>query len=172
MSALAPPAPTTLPRHVVVMGVAGCGKSTLAAALAQHLDLPLRDADTFHSEYSRAKMRAGQALTDADRAPWLAALAASLQESPQVLACSALKRSYRAQLRVAAPALCFVHLALSPEAALARVRARPGHFFPEVLVRSQFETLEPPEGEPGVWTLDALMSTAEQLEQLRAAWSA
>jgi gluconokinase len=152
------------------MGVAGCGKSTLAEALARRLGLPAHDADALHSEASRAKMRAGHALTDADRAPWLAALAISLREAPQVLACSALKRSYREQLRAAAPDLRFVHLALSPEAALQRVRARDGHYFPEALVRSQFETLEPPDGEPRVWTLDALRPTADQIEQLGAAW--
>lgn len=142
---------------IVVMGVAGCGKSSLGAALARALGLPLVEGDDFHPEANQQKMRAGVPLTDADRAGWLDALAAQLAAAPAgaVLTCSALKRAYRERLRAAAPGLRFVHLALDREEALRRVAQRPGHFFPPSLVDSQLATLEPPAGEPGVIELDA-----------------
>ncbi len=142
---------------VVVMGVAGCGKSSLGAALAQDLGLSLLEGDDRHSAVSREKMRQGIALTDGDRAGWLDELAGELRAHPQglVLTCSALRRAYRDRLRSAAPGLRFIYLEISREAALARVAARPAHFFSASLVDSQFATLEPPSGEPGVLQLDA-----------------
>ena len=158
---------------IVVMGVAGCGKSSLGAALAKALGLPLVEGDDFHPEANQQKMRAGVPLTDADRAGWLDALAAQLTAAPggAVLTCSALKRAYRERLRAAAPGLRFVHLALCREEALRRVAQRPGHFFPPSLVDSQLATLEPPAGEPGVIEIDATTPpdalAAQALRQLR-----
>jgi gluconokinase len=139
------------------MGVAGCGKSSLGAALAQSWGWPLLEGDDHHSEANRAKMRAGTPLTDADRAGWLAKLGALLQSHhPCVLTCSALRRSYREQLRQALPGLAFVYLEIDEPHAQARVSARGGeHFFPASLVAAQFATLEPPTGEPGVLRVDA-----------------
>lgn len=147
---------------VVVMGVAGCGKSTVAHALAEALGWPLLEGDDFHSAASRAKMSQGVPLTDADRAGWLHTLAARLAEAraqsqPLVLTCSALKRAYRERLRAADPALRFAFLHISPADAQARVQARTAtHFFSPTLVDNQFATLESPEGEPGVLRLDAM----------------
>lgn len=153
---------------VVFMGVAGCGKSSLAAAVAQALGLPLVEGDDFHSPANRHKMGQGTALTDADREGWLAVLGAQLQGAPEgiALTCSALKRSYRDQLRLASPGLRFVFLELSREAAQTRVAARPGHFFGPALVNSQFETLEPPTGEPGVLRVDACAPLADLCGQV------
>ncbi|HSV84789.1 MAG TPA: gluconokinase [Ramlibacter sp.] len=143
--------------RIVIMGVAGCGKSSLAAELATGLGLPLLEGDDFHSPASRDKMARGIALTDADRAAWLQTLAGLLQSHPDgvVLSCSALKRAYRDQLRLAAPGLRFVFLAIEREAALRRVASRGAHFFSASLVDSQFATLEDPTGEPGVLRLAA-----------------
>lgn len=142
---------------VVIMGVAGCGKSSLGAALAQSLNLNLLEGDDRHSAASREKMRQGIALTDADRAGWLDELASELRARPAglVLTCSALRRTYRERLRQAAPGLRFIYLEISRDEALARVAARSSHFFSASLVDSQFATLEPPLGEPGVLRLDA-----------------
>ena len=143
------------------MGVAGCGKSSLAEALSHQLGWPMIEGDAFHSAASRARMQAGTALTDDDRAAWLAALGRELARHPAgaVLACSALKRSYRDILRGAAPGLRFLFLDITPGDAQQRVTARAGdHFFHPGLVHSQFEALEPPQGEPDVLRLDATRS--------------
>ena len=158
---------------IVVMGVAGCGKSSLGAALARALGLPLVEGDDFHPEANQQKMRAGVPLTDADRAGWLDALAQRLAAAPDgvVLSCSALKRAYRDRLRAAAPGLRFVHLVLDRDEALRRVASRPAHLFPPSLVASQFATLESPAGEPGVVEVAATLPpeelTATVLRQLR-----
>jgi gluconokinase len=146
-------------RHVVVMGVAGCGKSAVAARLAQRLRLPLVEGDSFHPQRNIDKMRQGLPLDDADRADWLRRLGDELaaHAGGAVLTCSALKRAYRDVLRASVPALCFVHLALSREASLARVSSRPDHFYPPSLVDSQFAALEDPAGEPGVVVIDATL---------------
>lgn len=141
---------------LVFMGVAGCGKSTLGAAVAQRLGRAWLEGDDFHSEDNRRKMAQGQALTDADRASWLAELAARLQQQPgSLLACSALKRGYRDQLRQASPGLRFAFLDIGPAEASRRVSSRGSHFFSARLIDSQFATLELPTGEPGVLHLDA-----------------
>ena len=152
------------------MGVAGCGKSSLGAELARAEGLPLIEGDDFHSDASRAKMAAGIALTDEDRAGWLATLGRQLQAHPQglVLTCSALKRAYRQQLRAAAPQLRFVFMDIPLEAAQARVSARGAHFFNASLVASQFATLERPTGEPGVLAVDALQPLAALRDQASA----
>lgn len=143
---------------LVVMGVAGCGKSSLGVALAQSLGVPLIEGDDFHSQANRGKMRQGIALTDEDRAGWLDTLADQLHRHPSgvVLTCSALKRQYRDRLRAARADLGFVFLEVSPTLAAQRVAERgDSHFFSSSLVTSQFATLEPPVGERGVLALDA-----------------
>lgn len=166
-----PTAAASAPLHVVVMGVAGCGKSVAGQQLAQRLGLALIEGDDFHPEGNIRKMRAGVPLTDADRADWLRALAAQLRAHPQgaVLTCSALKRAYRDTLRAAVPRLRFVHLALSPHQAIERVAGRTDHFYPPSLVASQFEALEDPAGEPGVHVVDATQHV-ERLAEDAEAW--
>ncbi len=152
---------------LVIMGVAGCGKSSLGAAVAQATGLKLVEGDDFHSPANRAKMSQGVALTDADREGWLTTLSEQLRSNPGglVLTCSALKRAYRERLRQAAPGLRFVFLDINREQAQARVAARaPLHFFSSSLVDSQFATLEDPSGEAGVLRVDAL----RPLPQLQA----
>jgi gluconokinase len=143
---------------LVVMGVAGCGKSSLGQAIARAEGLPLIEGDDFHSAANKARMSAGTPLTDADREGWLATLGEQLAAHPQgaVLTCSALKRAYRERLRAASPGLRFVFLEIDREAAAQRVAARAAtHFFSAGLVASQFQALEPPAGEALVLTVDA-----------------
>lgn len=147
------------------MGVAGCGKSHVGRALASAQGWRLIEGDDFHSVQNRRKMSQGIALTDTDRAGWLAELGALLKQAraPVVLTCSALKRQYREQLRVASPGLVFVFLQISREEALTRVAARSStHFFPAGLVDNQFAVLEPPVSEPQTLTLDATLVSDEQ----------
>jgi len=157
---------------VVIMGVAGCGKSSLGAALAHEGGWPLIEGDDFHAPASRDKMNRGIALTDADRDGWLTTLGEALKERPggAVLTCSALKRAYRDRLRAASPGLRFVFLDIARADALARVAARAAsHFFSASLVDSQFATLESPVGEPGVLRLDAL-APLDVLKTQALAW--
>ena len=138
---------------IVVMGVSGSGKSTVGAALAQRLRVPFADADDFHPPANIAKMSAGEPLNDDDRHPWLEAIGEWLAERCTrggVMSCSALKRSYRDQLREHCPQTEFLHLSGTPEVISERQASRPGHFMPASLLRSQFDTLEPLEaGEMG-----------------------
>jgi gluconokinase len=129
--------------RVVVMGVTGCGKSTVGAALAARLDVPFADADEFHSPANVAKMSAGVPLDDTDRWPWLRATGEWLAGRDGVVSCSALKRAYRDALREQAPDAFFVHLHGDRETVRRRVAGRPGHFMPASLVDSQFAALEP-----------------------------
>ena len=157
---------------LVIMGVAGCGKSSLGAAVARSTGVQLVEGDDFHSAASRAKMSQGIALTDADRDGWLAALGDQLRAHRQglVLTCSALKHTYRERLRQAAPGLRFVFLDIGRDQAQARVAARAAqHFFSTTLVDSQFATLENPAGEPGVLRVDAL-KPIDQLQAEVTAW--
>src|SRR6187402_119125 len=130
---------------IVVMGVSGSGKSTVGAALAQRLRVPFADADDFHPEANIAKMTAGHALDDDDRRPWLDSIGEWLAAHAEggVMSCSALKRTYRDQLREHCPDVDFLHLAGTPEVIGRRQASRPGHFMPASLLASQFETLEP-----------------------------
>jgi gluconokinase len=126
------------------MGVAGCGKSSVGAALAPILGATYLDGDDLHPAANIAKMRSGAALTDADRWPWLAAVGAALQTPGQIVGCSALKRAYRARIMDhAGGPVCFVHLMGSKQIIAARMAARSGHFMPASLLDSQFATLEP-----------------------------
>ena len=156
---------------LVIMGVAGCGKSSFAAALSDALGWQLIEGDEFHPPENVDKMRAGVPLTDDDRAGWLEALANELTRcgTAAVLTCSALKKSYRDRLRQSVPALRFVHLDLTREQSIARVTQRPGHYFQPALVDSQFAALEKPVNEAGVLTVDATQSI-ETIQAQVCAW--
>lgn len=137
---------------VVVMGVSGSGKTTIGTALAARLGVPYAEADEFHPEENIAKMTSGIPLTDADRLPWLRAIAAWIGEHAEtggVVTCSALKRSYRDLLRAGGPAW-FLHLHAPQEVIAGRLAGRTGHFMPPSLLASQFADLHPLEpDEPG-----------------------
>lgn len=126
------------------MGVAGCGKSSVGVALGRALALPYRDGDDLHPATNIAKMARGEALTDADRWPWLVLVGQALR-LPGIVGCSALRRVYRELIdREAGGGVVFVHLAGSRAVIGARMRARTGHFMPSALLDSQFATLEVP----------------------------
>ncbi len=134
---------------VVVMGVSGAGKTTVGAALANRLGAEFLEGDRFHPPANIEKMSRGAALDDTDRAPWLDRLGTELARRVHegrdvVLACSALKRSYRDRLRGFCPALCFVHLRGDPQLIRARLAGRRGHFMPAGLLESQLAALEEP----------------------------
>ncbi|MBD7919280.1 gluconokinase [Cellulomonas sp. Sa3CUA2] len=158
------------------MGVAGCGKSTVGSLLARLLGVPFVDADGLHPPANVARMSAGVPLTDADRAPWLASVAAEVAAAPTgaVVACSALRRRYRDALRAGAPGTVFVHLTGTREVLAARIGARIDHFMPPALLDSQLATLEPlDDDEPGwvlniTWPAEELAATAAE-RLLRAA---
>ncbi len=141
-----------LPSVVLVMGVTGAGKTTIASLLARRLNWPFEDGDDFHSSANIAKMRAGHALDDADRAPWLAAIAARIDEvrargEHAVIACSALRRSYRDVLIGDRRDVRLVHLEGTAATLRARLEGREGHFMPASLLDTQCATLEPPEAD-------------------------
>jgi gluconokinase len=144
------------PRFVVVMGVSGSGKSTVAQRLADHLHWELLEGDDLHPRANVEAMAAGRPLTDADRRPWLEAIGRWVDESAStgvsaVLTCSALRRSYRDVLREGRPNLCFCHLTLDPGLVERRMEDRTGHFMPASLLPSQLATLEPlAPDEPGI----------------------
>ncbi len=128
------------------MGISGSGKSTVGAAVARHLGVPYADGDDFHTAANVAKMSVGRPLTDADRLPWLRAVADWLAEhevTGGVVSCSALRRRYRDILRSGAPDVVFVHLDGDPALARQRSAHRHSHFMPAGLVASQEATLEP-----------------------------
>ena len=155
---------------IIIMGVSGCGKTTLAESLARKLGYVMIEGDSWHPPENVEKMRQGIALQDADRAGWLDALAGQLQLHPDgsVLTCSALKKIYRDRLRQAeAPATRFVHLVLTPDQAKRRVSTRQGHYFNPALVDSQFDTLEVPlADETDTRGFDAMLSISELTEQI------
>ena len=163
--------PVSPPPVVIIMGVSGAGKTTVATALAQHSGAALIEGDDCHDAASRARMSAGIPLDGADRWPWLdrivAAIAAARHESPVIATCSALRCSYRDHLRqrVIAP-LRFVFL--DPDRALlaARVAQRASHFMPPALLASQIATLEPPVDEGDVLWLRG----SEPLDAILADW--
>lgn len=149
------------------MGVSGAGKSTVAAILAGVLGVDLADADDLHPPENVEAMSAGRALADADRGPWLHAVASWLAAHPEggVVACSALRRRYRDILRAGAPRTVVLHLDGDPAVVESRLAARQGHFMPVSLLGSQLATLEPLE--EGV-VMD-LASPAEEIARRFAA---
>jgi gluconokinase len=135
---------------IVLMGVAGSGKSTIGAALARQLGWPFRDADEFHPGANIAKMRRGIPLTDDDRRPWLEAIRASIAQylsarENVIFACSALKQIYRELIEVDAEKVRFVYLKGPPALIAERLAQRRGHFFDPKLMQSQFDELEEPQ---------------------------
>ena len=139
-----------LPRRVVVMGVSGCGKSTVGAAAAAHMGWRFVEGDSLHPPENVAKMAAGQALDDEDRAGWLGTLAAELAQARSagqglVVSCSALKRAYRDRLRGGDPDTLFVYLAGEQSLIASRMAARQHEYMPASLLQSQFATLQPPD---------------------------
>jgi len=146
---------TGAPTTIVVMGVSGSGKSTVAAGLVDRLGWEFAEGDDFHPPANVAKMRNGVPLDDDDRWPWLRTLAAWIGEHEQagksaVVTCSALKRSYRDLLRDGHPSVWFAHVTADAEQIRDRVQRRTGHYMPPSLLDSQLATLEPlQDDEPG-----------------------
>lgn len=143
------PAPSSKPRIILIMGVAGSGKTTIARLLATELGWACFEADDFHSAASRDKMNRGIPLDDADRAPWLAALRVRIdgclaEGRSAVVACSALKEKYRQTLLGGTAAVALVHLAGDLTTIQARVNQREGHYMKAGMVQSQFDALEVP----------------------------
>ncbi|HRO11831.1 gluconokinase [Amaricoccus sp.] len=157
------------PQHVIVMGVSGCGKSTVGAILSTRLGWPFEEGDRHHLPASIAKMSAGIPLEDSDRWPWLETLAGVLRSHEaegrsSLLACSALKRAYRDLLRTGAPRVRFLHLHGAREVLQARLDTRKGHFFPPDLLASQYATLEPLEPDEDGIVVDVALPPEAQVE--------
>lgn len=144
-------------RRIVLMGVAGCGKSAVGSALAARLGATYLDGDDLHPQANIDKMSRGEALTDEDRWPWLTLVGQKLAapDGILILGCSALKRRYRDHIRKEAGApVLFVHLAGSRKLIATRMAARAGHFMPASLIDSQFAALEPPGPDENAVTVD------------------
>lgn len=157
--------------RIVVMGVSGCGKSTVGQLLASQFAAQFVDGDDLHPQANKAKMAAGNPLTDADRWPWLDKVGQTLALGNTVLACSALKRAYRERILATAPETVFVHLSGSKALLASRMASRENHFMPLSLLDSQLATLEPLQAdEPGV-TIDIDRPVGEVVE-LASAWLA
>jgi gluconokinase len=143
-------------RQVIVMGVSGVGKSTVAKGLSTLTGWTYAEGDAFHSEANVAKMASGHPLTDDDRWPWLRAIGAWMDgriaaHEPSVVTCSALRRAYRDVLREGRPQVFFLHLVAGEGLVADRMGHRSDHYMPTSLLRSQYDTLEPLEpDEPGV----------------------
>jgi len=140
---------TAQPRILLLMGVAGSGKTTIGRQLASELNWPYFEADDFHPAANKEKMGSGLPLNDDDRAPWLAAIRGRIddcirQGQSAVFTCSALKEKYRSTLMDRAPAVTLVYLAGEPATIEARVRHRASHYMKAEMVQSQFAALEPP----------------------------
>ena len=159
---------------IVVMGVAGAGKTTVGELLAKALDLPFLEGDHFHAPASVEKMRRGEALEDTDRWPWLDRIAAELARLERegrgaVVACSALKRAHRDRLRSGSPGIRFVFVAGSEALIRKRLERRRGHFMPPTLLASQFAALEPPSPDENAVIADAGPPPAEIVAGIVAA---
>jgi gluconokinase len=156
---------------IVVMGVSGCGKSTVAARLAERLGWDLAEADTFHSAANVEKMRSGIPLTDEDRGPWLDAIAAWIGEARAqgrncIVACSALKRRYRERLAGGNADVRFVYLSGPYDVVAARLAGRSGHYMPLSLLQSQFDALEPPGPEENPIVLSIALPVEEIVDEV------
>jgi carbohydrate kinase (thermoresistant glucokinase family) len=158
-------------RRIVVMGVSGCGKTTVGRLLAQALALPYVEGDELHPPENVARMAAGIALTDVDRQGWLQAVAQRLADTQArqrgvVVTCSALKRRYREQLRAAAPDLQLVYLSGPPALLAERLAHRQGHYMPPSLLQSQLVTLEPPQADEPALCADVSQPPAAIVAEL------
>lgn len=155
--------------RIVIMGVAGSGKSSVGEALSARLGVPYRDGDDLHTPVAVEKMRSGTPLTDADRWPWLDRVATVLAlEAPVIVGCSALKRVYRDRIRAGAGGpVCFVYLAGSRELIASRMAGRTGHYMPTTLLDSQFAALEAPGPEEAV-TVDIDQSLPALVEAIQS----
>lgn len=171
MSTAPPTTPAESRLPVVVMGVSAAGKSSVGIALAALLAVPFVDADDLHPPANVAKMAAGVPLDDDDRQPWLDEVGGVLSGAASgiVVACSALRRSYRDRLRLRAPRTVFVHLHGSDELLAARSSARSGHFMPSTLLASQLATLEPLGADEAGVVLD-IAKPVDALAAEAAAW--
>ncbi len=151
--------------RMIIMGVSGCGKSSVGAAVSKRLGVPYRDGDDLHPTDNVVKMQQGIPLTDADRWPWLDGVAQVLaDEAPVIVGCSALKRAYRDRIRAGATGpVTFVHLVGNRALIAARMADRKGHYMPMSLLDSQFAALEAPGPEEAMavsidQTLDAIVT--------------
>lgn len=163
-----------MPHSLIICGVAGCGKSSLAAGLAAIAEWPFIEGDELHPPANIARMTAGIALTDDDRWPWLDRIAAQLAvwqaaDTAGIISCSVLRRRYRDRLRAAAPATRFVMIEITPELATERLAGRSGHFMPTSLIASQFAALEVPDADENVVTVAATLSPEAQIAEVRTA---
>lgn len=168
-------------KAIIVMGVSGAGKSSIAELLATRIGSKFVEGDRLHPETNVKKMAQGTPLTDEDRWPWLDIIGRELKSSREageniVLTCSSLKKIYRNRLRIAGgEPLYFVFLKGTPELLAERMGARKGHFMPTALLQSQLATLESPEGEPGVVTVDIDASiediVADSIAKLEGLWA-
>lgn len=167
---------TASPLRLIIMGVSGCGKSTMATALGHHLGLDMVDGDDLHLPESVTKMRSGIPLQDADRWPWLDRIGQYLSRphgQGRVVACSALKRAYRDRIREQAGEVCFVFLNGSFELIEQRMRQRVGHYMQAGLLTSQFQALEIPQSdETDVITLSISEPVTELVNQTLTALQA
>ena len=166
----------TIAPLVVVMGVCGCGKSTVGRLIAKQLKCEFLEGDELHPPRNVERMASGIALTDIDRRDWLLAVAeqiadASVAQHGLIVACSALRRSYRDMLRAASGALRFVHVHGEPALLAARMKARAGHYMPASLLASQLQTLELPAADEACLVLDAALAP-EQIAAQAVAWLA
>ena len=156
---------------IVLMGVAGVGKSSVMAALADRLRWPTAEGDALHPASNVEKMAAGIPLTDADRAPWLERVAAWIGEreaerSSSIVTCSALRRSYRDELRRGHPSVWFVHLVAPEDVIATRMEQRGGHFMPPTMLASQLDTLEPLQPDEPGWAVEALVPPGELADRI------
>ena len=159
------------PVALVVMGVSGAGKTTLGEMLAKRLGWPFKEGDELHPPANIAKMKSGQPLTDADRAPWLEAIGEWIDRwlaagRSGVISCSALKRAYRDTLASGRPAVRFVFIDLDEATIAERLKHRQGHYWPPQLLHSQFEALEVPTPDEPVIVVDGHASRDAQVAKV------
>ncbi len=158
--------------RVIVMGVSGCGKSTVGELLGSTLGAQFLDGDSLHPQANIDKMAAGHPLNDDDREPWLREVGerlGSVDTGSMIIACSALKLKYRDLIRANAPGTVFIHLHGTVELLTERMAARPGHFMPVGLLESQLATLEPLASDEAGVVLN-IAATPAQLAQKAATW--
>jgi carbohydrate kinase (thermoresistant glucokinase family) len=156
--------------RLIVMGVSGCGKSTVGSMLGIRTGIPFVEGDTLHPPRNVALMAAGTPLTDEDRASWLDDIASRFgaleADTGLIVSCSALKRIYRDRLRAACPDLRFIHLHGDKALLEQRLQYRTGHYMPPSLLTSQLQTLEPPSSDEPAITLNIAIPTEQLVAQL------